>query len=143
MTYQWIVMNELKPILSLDRLGMGLSLGCAIHCLLTPLLMAFLPFSAAIGLLGHGTETVLLGASALLSGTALILGFRRHRQRRVLGLLGAALALIAAGRIYHDHPFEPVLVNAGLAFLIPANLLNRRLCRRCKSCHPTSEEAEK
>lgn len=133
-------MKTSTPILSLDRLGMGLSLGCAIHCLLTPLLMALLPFTATAALLGPGAEAVLLGASAVLSGTALVLGFRRHRQLRVLGMLGAALVLIVLGQIYHEHPFEPLLVNAGLAFLIPANLLNRRLCQRCKSCHSALEE---
>jgi hypothetical protein len=117
-----------------ERVGRFLALGCAVHCLLTPLLLSALPVATAASGLGHGLEPLLVGASLALAAATLTLGYRRHRSARPLLLLAAGAVLAAAGLLSHGAAFGPWLNAAGLLLLLPANLLDRRL-RGC-SCHP-------
>ncbi|HEX5761343.1 MAG TPA: MerC domain-containing protein [Thermoanaerobaculia bacterium] len=127
----------LLPAAAADRLGRWsslLALGCALHCLATPLLLTFLPLASTALHLDHGVERLLVGASALLGSASLCWGFGRHRRRGVLLLLALALAALAAGMLGARQPWEAALVTAGSALLAGGNLLNRRLCRTCAAC---------
>jgi hypothetical protein len=97
--------------LDLDRLGMGLSLACALHCLAAPMLFALLP---ALGLALHSFQDPMRPVSIALlrlegwhlhvvlatiafAGVVLLRGWRRHRRRLPLALLAAALVAFAIG----------------------------------------------
>lgn len=121
----------------LDQLGAGLSLACAIHCMLAPVLVAVLPMLGLGFLVDDMTEAVLLSLAAVLAVGSLCWGFRLHKSTRVFFPLGAALLLIAAGRLFAEDASEIVLVVAGAIMLAASHLLNRHLCRSCIGCnHP-------
>jgi hypothetical protein len=125
----------------LERIGTGLSLACAIHCMAMPLLLAAVPLAATLSSWGARAETFLLGGSSLLAAANLCWGYRVHRRRRVFTPLAAALALIAAGLAAGRGAEEVTLVLSGSALLVFAQWLNRRFCHHCQSCCDAPAEA--
>lgn len=85
----------------LDGAAVTLSALCLVHCLALPLIVAGLPFLAQYSE-GHLHAQVLVVVLPL-SSVALLLGFRRHRNWRIL-LGGAAgmLLLIIGATIAHE-----------------------------------------
>jgi len=118
---------------SLDRVAIGLSGLCALHCLVMPIAIVLFPMVAASfgsdERFHFGLAVLVLPSSAL----ALVLGCRRHRDLAVLGLgllgLSAFLGLALWG---HDALGEvrERLASAGASALIAlAHVRNYRLCR--------------
>ena len=121
-----------RPLRSLlDRFGAGGSLICAIHCALTPMLLAAIPSLGLSAWFGGGFETGFVSFVTVLGLFSLLWGYRRHRSFRALGLLLAGLAALWTGMLLpalHD----PVVVHAvtmtlGGTLVGLAHLLNLRL----------------
>ena len=121
----------------LDKAGAMASFLCAIHCAVMPLVITLLPLLGLGFLASEPVEWALLAASATLGSLSLCLGFRQHRSRRAFMVLGIALALLVAGRIFHENHFGiwgPVLMVLGGLTMMSAHLLNHRLCHACTRC---------
>lgn len=85
----------------LDGLAVTLSALCLVHCLALPLVVAGLPFLAQYSE-GHLHAQVLVIVLPL-SSVALALGFRRHRNWRILlGGIAGMLLLISGATIAHE-----------------------------------------
>ncbi|HEX9998798.1 MAG TPA: MerC domain-containing protein [Abditibacterium sp.] len=130
-----------KAVDKLDSVGATASFLCAIHCALMPFIITILPLVGLGFLASEPVEWGLLAASGVLGTLSLCVGFREHRRRRVFGVLGIALAFLAAGRIFHEHFHDHPLENWGIVFMVlggltmmSAHLLNRLLCRSCRVC---------
>lgn len=106
----------------LQKLGMGLSLLCAIHCLATPLLLLVLP---AFG--GHffseGTERALIIGSLLIGSFILTRDYRLHHQKLPLVLLFVSAISAITGLILKSH--FPDLISSVL--LAAAFFINWRM----------------
>ena len=130
-------LSSLGDVSKLDRAGATASFLCAIHCALMPLVISLLPLLGLSFLASEPVEWALLAASATLGSWSLCLGFRQHRSRRVFMALGVALALLVAGRVFHEHhlgAWGPILMVLGGFSMMGAHLLNHRLCHACKQC---------
>jgi hypothetical protein len=116
-----------------DRVGLWLSLGCAAHCAVTPLLAAATPVLHMRSSI-HGTAEALFALASV--GVAVLnvcWGVQLHRQRRLLLLVGVGVLCIAAGTcLVSAH--EVLLVTAGAGGLAVSHILNRRLCLQCARC---------
>jgi hypothetical protein len=124
--------NERGVLAYLDASGMSMSLLCAVHCALMPLVVTILPW-IGLGILAEdGAESILLGLSASLGIASSYLGYRVHRSGWSVILLAAGLGLLASGRIVEGWEYEtiglPLLVGGGLV-VASSHLLNRRLCQ--------------
>lgn len=132
------------PGRNLDAIGTFASSLCALHCAAMPALAALLPLAGLEVLGAEATEFALAGTSALLGIVSLSLGFRRHRSRRALAVLGVGLVLLAAGRILEDFESESVGVVAAVAggsSIAVAHLVNRQLCGSCRRCRSFDRSA--
>jgi hypothetical protein len=121
----------------LDTAGAATSFLCAIHCAVMPFIITVLPLLGLGFLASEPVEIGLLAASAVLGTLSLCIGFREHKQRRVFGVLGLALALLVAGHILHEQDlgwWGPLLMVLGGLTMMAAHLLNRLLCRSCRAC---------
>lgn len=110
---------------------------CLIHCLLTPVAISLFPgilpwlpgdawFHRALAL-----GIVLLGAAAFAPG------YRVHRRRSLVALVGAGTSLIVAVAWCGEtlpHSVELALSVPGSLMLVTAHLLNRSFCRSCEPC---------
>lgn len=136
------IMSHQTPVLPstalsrLDFLGAMTALLCAIHCALLPLAASLLPLAGLVFLSGEVVEWLLLGASAVLALTSLRSGYRRHRSRWPLYMLGLATVLMALGHFGHSGhhvagpiPDQALLVASGL-LLATAHVINSWLDRR-------------
>ncbi len=80
-----------------DRVGATASLLCAVHCILLPFVLALLPLIGLEFLAGHTFERVFVACAAVLAGTSVLVGYRRHRQPRALFLMIPGIALLLSG----------------------------------------------
>lgn len=111
-----------------DRVAIGLSVACLVHCLALPIALLLAP---TLGPLMLGTESpvhwLLLGLALPVSVYALWHGYRAHGQ--VLGLwlgaLGLVIMLVAVSHIF-DRSLETGLTVIGVSLLLVAHLLNLR-----------------
>lgn len=116
-----------------DRVAVALSGLCLLHCLLLPIAIVLMPF------LGRFDEShfhlQLLLVVVPVSVFALVLGFRRHQDKRVLGWGGTGLALlIIGGTVAHSHygvTADRALTILGSVTLAVTHYMNSRLSRNC------------
>lgn len=115
----------------LDRFGATGSMLCAIHCALTPVLLAAIPSLGLSAWFGSGFELGFVGFVSVLGLFSLLWGYRRHRSFRALGLLLAGLAALWAGvlvPVLHAPPVtHAVVMTLGGTLVGLAHLLNLRL----------------
>lgn len=121
-----------------DRLGICVSVACLIHCLALPLMLAFVPTVGAIYWIGEGFDLIFAVAALLLALGCLCWGFRIHRRKRLFITFAAALLFLFSGLLYADGWMETGLLVAGGLGLVGSHLLNRHLCRTCKTCETDS-----
>jgi MerC mercury resistance protein len=122
------------PCSWVDSLGTTVSIACAIQCSVFPLLIGVLPLFGLGFLLGDGVEKIFVTTSILIAVSSFSWGFRYHRRFYIFIFLISALALIAAGRLWVDEPYEIPIVISGTLLLSAGHFLNRRLCHLCAEC---------
>jgi len=85
----------------LDKIAVGLSGLCLLHCLLLPFVVAVLPFLGQFGNDHFHAELLLFVVP--VSVVALGVGYRRHHRKEVLVFGALGLIILAVGGTYvHD-----------------------------------------
>ncbi len=151
----------LHPWAWMDHLGIGLAVICAVHCLVTPVLVIFLPLLASTFWSDHTFHLWMLALVLPLTGFSVFLGCRKHRDRWVLlfSVSGIALLLVGVlfgfnslpisqvpghhGHLHHSilplfvfpHGWESLFTTCGGISLIFSHVRNYRLCRHCRCRH--------
>jgi hypothetical protein len=116
-----------------DLVGLLLTAACVVHCLVLPVALLAVPvWSTWLG----ETENVLhwgfFVIALLVSGYALLLGFRRHGAVVVVwvGAVGLLVMLAAAAHLF-GRTTEAALSVAGAVIVAAAHVLNLRLHAAC------------
>lgn len=121
-----------------DRLAIGISVLCILHCLLTPLALLVLPSLGASFFEGETLHLWLVYLVIPSSLFALGIGCKQHRSIAVgtMGLTGLSLLAlgVAAEPLGLHHNWEPTLTVAGATFIAFAHIYNFRLCRTSTDC---------
>lgn len=107
----------------LDRLAMGLSGLCAVHCVATAVLLGIV--ASAGGLLGKPIiHEVGLSLAMIIGAIALGRGIREHGFI-LPGLIGVSgLGLMAYAMTLHESGYEPAITILGVAVLALGHRLN-------------------
>jgi hypothetical protein len=111
------------PSSRLDRIAMGLSGLCAVHCLATAVLLGLL--ASAGGLLGRPIiHEVGLSLAMVLGAIALGRGIREHGfiLPSLVGVAG--LGIMAFAMTLHESGYEPAVTILGVAVLALGHRLN-------------------
>jgi MerC mercury resistance protein len=127
----------LPQLSALDRLGAASSILCAIHCLITPFVLAALPFLGLQMVLGESLEWTFIVAGLAIGTLTLIPAFRRvHGRLLPLMLFTGGVSLWFAARLgpSSESILELPTMVAGSFSVVSAHLVNRRLCRACGVC---------
>ena len=109
-----------------DRLGIVLSGLCAVHCLVTLLLVAGLGLSGGI-LLDPALHRVGLALAIVIGAVALGFGLARHGKRGPLAIGAVGLALMTLALVTGHSPAEAGLTIAGVALVALAHWRNVKL----------------
>jgi len=117
-----------------DKAAIGLSLVCAVHCLLLPLVLVILPTLAASTSSDERFHQWMLMAVLPTSLLALAMGCRRHRNMSVMamGLPGLAILTLAAflGHDWLGESGEKIASLLGASLIAFGHFRNHTLCRR-------------
>ncbi len=109
----------------LDRIAVGLSGLCAIHCVATAVLLGLL--ASAGGILGQPIiHEVGLSLAMVIAAVALGRGIRDHGLVLPSVVGSAGLATMALGTILHDSGYEPLVTIAGVSILALGHHLNMK-----------------
>lgn len=121
----------------LDKAAIGVSLLCVVHCLSIPFIIALGP---ALNLWFWGSEgfhLALLVVVIPLSLVAFGLGYRYHKNKKMLkpGLAGLAIVTLAAvlEMIWIGPATAAVITSTGGALLIVAHFMNLKAQKTCKA----------
>lgn len=122
----------------LDKAGAAISWVCAVHCLLMPLVLSFVPLLGISFLAHNGFEYVFVGLSISVALLSLLPAyFRQHGKIRTLLLFISGISfVILADVVFEDILFGKlafVVLGAGLITI--SHFINRRLCLDCNSCN--------
>ena len=117
-----------------DRVGAGLSMICALHCLVSPLVIG-LASAIGVGLLfSEFVEGILIVSALGLASFTYLLGIRMHRQWLLMVVLTAAMLPMLGGLLWYHGTVETVLVVTGSLLLVGGHFWNRSLCLQCEHC---------
>jgi MerC mercury resistance protein len=114
-----------KPISTwrLDRIAMGLSGLCAVHCVATAVLLGLL--ASAGGMLGKPIiHEVGLSLAMILGTIALGRGIREHGFILPSTVGAVGLTLMAYAMSLHETGYEPLVTIAGVSVLALGHRLN-------------------
>lgn len=109
----------------LDRVGVLLSGLCALHCVLSVVLVSALGIGGQV-LLAPEIHEIGLGLAIFVGLVTLGIGVRRHGQPGPLLIGGAGIALMAGALAVPHGPPEAVLTIAGVALVAAAHIRNLR-----------------
>ena len=144
----------------LDSLAISMSVICAVHCLLTPLLVVLFPILTTTFWVHQDFHLWMLLFVLPTTSLAVFLGCRKHKNKFVMGLSAAGLACLFAVSLYEslshanqlsqhsseclqciqggvkDHFSVTTFANIlGGILLASAHVCNYRLCRRSQCTH--------
>ena len=148
----------------LDHLAIGMAAVCAIHCLLTPILITALPIIATSFIVHQDFHLWMIFLVLPTTIFAVFMGCRNHKDRVVLALSAIGLSVLLLALIQErtgyssnedfavssidcdtcarDISAELVPMRAGAwlnaiggVFLASAHVRNFRLCRKSNCCH--------
>lgn len=86
----------------IDTFGAVASGLCAVHCGICALLPAVFGAIGAGALMGATAEWMFTGVAIVFASVALLIGLRRHGNRRVAALLLAGIAGLLTGRLIEE-----------------------------------------
>ena len=121
--------------LNLDKVGIGASLLCAIHCALLPVLFTTLPLMGVELLENENLELGFILLSLIVGCFALYNGYKKHHQKILpICVFVAGIALLLFASFWLEDNMETIVKIAGAAFVITAHILNWYNCKHCKIC---------
>ena len=111
-----------------DKLAIGLSLMCTVHCFATPVILALLPSFAVLQINSEQFHLWVLAAVLPTSLLALSLGCKKHKRTRYMacGVVGLAFLIIAV--LLGQEEAEKALTLIGSAFIALAHWFNYQQC---------------
>jgi hypothetical protein len=121
--------------LVIDRYGMALSIGCAIHCAVLPIAMSLVTASGLSWIAGPQFEWAILACTFILGSWRLIKSFVKHKNPQSLYMFGVGLIFFAAAKMtWFNFPYnEAWFMTAGGFSVAAAHFRNLRLCACCHS----------
>ena len=121
--------------INLDNIAIGFSVVCALHCLLLPIAVIFLPAISSTFLGSEDFHKTLLYFVIPSSIIALSLGCKMHGKYNVYlyGIFGIATLLSAVffGHDYFGETGERILTLLGAGIVSFGHFKNQKLCAEC------------
>lgn len=121
-----------KLVNTLEILGVLAPVLCLVDCIVVPLALLVLPFVGVTHVMHGMSDQLLTLLMVAICVPAVVPGFLKHRQVRVLALMAAGFGAIFFANIIGgavDETVHFLLTACGSACLIKSNWDNRRLAR--------------
>lgn len=127
-----------------DKFSVGLSILCAVHCLLLPILLVLLPSLTALQLQNEAFHFWMIVGVIPISIYALTVGCKKHQRYRLLlwggsGLVLMVLAILLGHDLIGEYG-EKVLTLVGASLVVFAHIGNFKRCQQHTNC--TSHQSD-
>ena len=131
---------------SFSKAGSIISLACAVHCALTPLVLLVVPLLAAQyggaidvafgAVFSHSFEWVFLGVIVVIAGGGVLATYPVHGDGRPVALTVTGFVILLSVRLWGEHGSTLEITGdvLGASIIAWGGFLNRSLCR-CQGCH--------
>ena len=120
----------------MDKLGVILSVGCMIHCMLMPILIPLLPAFGFMFSHNYWIHLVLAGVISTVAVIALILGRRKHGKDEPLVIARAGIIMLFAMAFCEYLGKQSIIITFitifGSLLIAFAHYLNHRYLCACK-----------
>jgi len=130
--------NMKKQPINFDKLSIGLSFLCALHCLALPFAVVLIPSLIALPLADEAFHKWMVFIVLPISLFALTMGCKGHKRYRVLLVGGVGLTILAGAAFFgHDllgHNAEKVLTLIGTSIIAIGHYWNYKLCQTKPNC---------
>ena len=121
----------------IDKLGIVSSTTCAIHCLVLPLVITFIPYLGLSFFANETFEIIMLVTSIILSMFSICFGYKTHKNKKITLLFSVGLSLLILGRYVHENNYTPasaLILFLGGIIIALSHYINKKLCNSCASC---------
>ncbi|MEM7400507.1 MAG: MerC domain-containing protein [Pseudomonadota bacterium] len=121
-----------------DKMAIGLSALCTIHCLVLPLLTVLIPSIAALPLQDEAFHIWMVVAVVPISLFALSMGCKKHKNFSMLFIGAVGLIILSVAAFFgHDllgEELEKVFTVIGASIIAIVHIWNYRLCQKQLVC---------
>ena len=120
--------------LAIEKVGVLLSIVCAIHCLSLPIFLFFAPYLASSFAFSPNLEWILVLSSFLLAAIILVLDFRKHRQPLPLYFLVLGIIIKLADMFLDNQSYSwlfGILLGLMISLAYWVNYTHKKSCS-CK-----------
>jgi len=120
--------------LAIEKVGVLLSIVCAIHCLSLPIFLFFAPYLASSFAFSPNLEWILVLSSFLLAAIILVLDFRKHRQPLPLYFLVLGIIIKLADMFLDNQSYSwlfGILLGLVISLAYWVNYTHKKSCS-CK-----------
>ena len=120
--------------LAIEKVGVLLSIACAVHCLSLPIFLFFAPYLASSFAFSYNLEWILVISSFLLAAIILVLDFRKHRQPLPLYFLGIGILIKLVDIFVANHSYAwlfGILLGVVISLAYWVNYKHKKSCT-CK-----------
>jgi hypothetical protein len=120
---------------SLDAVGVGASLICAVHCAALPLLFMVLPLTGMKFFHNEFLDFTLIGVSFIVGCLALLRGYRKHHHKiSALLLFSVGFPILVLGQFFLKKETSIIVITISAALIITAHLINWKAMRNQHHC---------
>jgi len=117
----------------LDQLGITVSILCAVHCALLPVVMMLLPLIGLGFFANPEIEAGIILLSLMVGLISMSKSWRVHRSFKPAGIILLGFLFIMTGHCLVMEKFEWILLTAGSSLVALAHYINWRYTR--SACH--------
>ena len=118
------------PSTTIDKVGVLVSTGWIIHCLLLPIVVALLPALSNPFFENEWVHVTLAAVAVVVAYFALKRGFNTHGSKKPLYIAVPGLAFLWGSLLAHDPEWlETAIATTGALMVAYAHIVNHRLCR--------------
>lgn len=119
-----------------DRISIGLSFLCILHCLLLPTLLVLMPSAVLVFMSDESVHKALLFAIVPVGVYALFFGYKAHKQLHVVAIAVTGMALLmSTGLLEHGvlgERGEVLLTLIGSSLIVFGHFQNVRLSKKAR-----------
>jgi MerC mercury resistance protein len=119
----------------LDKIGICVSLLCAVHCAMLPLIITLLPLIGFKFLANEYFEMAIIASSLLIGYTSLRGSYRKHYNSKPLIIITQGFMVIFIGKIFVATHYEWLFLTAGGLLIATAHFYNSRLSMHAHEDH--------
>jgi len=114
----------------LDKMGIGVSILCAVHCAILPLIITMLPLLGLEVFANPLLESAIITISLIIGITSLSSAFVQHRNRLPLALMVTGFVSIFTGRYLIGENLEWLFLTSGGLTVAISHYINWQLIKR-------------